>query len=209
MPGTMSEADLVADLKASLQDAASVFVAVSDADFKRHLGAAALDFARVRPRTLLGSLTLTADLAEYATPADFHAFKCDLWGVAPTARPQPWEKSWPGVLPRVVVAESGGARKLVLAPAPSANQIAVLGTEYRYYYYARHEIGAQASGTTIAAGDRGLLLLRGQAEAMRELAMRNMHKPVQMRDGLTGAPRNATPSYLFEAFMTQFQEAVL
>ena len=46
MPGTMIEADLVLDLKASLQDAASVFFAGPDADFRRHLGVAALDFVR-------------------------------------------------------------------------------------------------------------------------------------------------------------------
>jgi|SRR3990167_1968901 len=207
MAGTMSEADLVADLKASLQDAASVFVAASDADFKRHLAAAALDFARLRPRTVLGSITLAADEAAYALPADFHAFKCDLWGVAPKSRPQPWEKAWPGPLPRATVAESGGAKKLTLAPPPTAAQISVLGAEFRCYYYAKHAIGATAAETTIAAGDRGLLLLRAQAEALRELAMRNMHKPVALRDGLTGAPRNALPAHLFEVFMEEFERA--
>jgi hypothetical protein len=207
MAGTMSEADLVADLKASLQDAASVFTAASDADFKRHLAAAALDFARPRPRTVLGSLTLTADEAAYALPNDFHAFKCDLWGLAPKARPQPWEKGWPGPLPRAAVAESGGAKKLTLAPPPTAAQISVLGAEYRFYYYAKHAIGADAANTTIAAGDRGLLLLRAQAEAMRELAMRNIHKPVQLRDGLTGTPRNALPSHLYEKFIEEFERA--
>lgn len=205
MAGTMSEADLVADLKASLQDAANVFTAASDADFKRHLAAAALDFTRARPRTVLGSLTLTADEPAYALPNDFHAFKCDLWGQAPKARPQPWEKTWPGPLPRAVVAESGGAKKLTLAPPPTASQISALGAEFRFYYYAKHAIDATAASTTIAASDRGLLLLRAQAEAMRELAMRNIHKPVQLRDGISGMPRNSTPSFLFAELMGEFE----
>lgn len=204
MPGTMSRTDLAADLKASLQDAADVFTAANGTDFDRHLDMAALDLARVRPRTLVGSITLVADQVGYATPADFHSFKSSLWGLS---RPQPWEKTWPGRLPDVFAAEESGAIKLQFAPAPTAAQIAVLGSTFKYYYFAKHTIDASAANTTVKAADRGLLLLRAQAEAMKEIAARNSKKPVQMRDGMSGTPRNGTPIYLFEALMEQFEKA--
>jgi hypothetical protein len=82
----------------------------------------------------------------------------------------------------------------------------MLGSEFRYYYFALHSIGAAAADTTVKASDRGLLLLRAQAEAMKEMAMRNIKKPVQMRDGLASAPRNGTPASLFQALMDQFEK---
>jgi hypothetical protein len=210
MAGTMIEADLVADLKASINAAATVFVAASDGDFKRHLAVAALAFGRMRPRTLVGTLTLVADQPAYAVPSDFLAFKSSLWGIAPTARVQPWEKSWPGRLPVVRYVETAAdTNKLYLDPPPTAAQISVLGAEYRYYYYARHAIHASDTAkTTILPGERGRLILRAQAEAMRELAMRNLMKPVQMRDGVSSVTRNGTPAYLYEALMKEFEGAV-
>lgn len=200
----MSQDDLAADVKASLQDAAEVFTAADNGDFKRHLDLAALDLARVRPRTMLGTLTLVADQEGYTAPADFHSFKSALWGAS---RPQPWEKTWPGRLPSVFPAEVSGVLQLQLVPPPTAAQISVLGSTYKYYYYARHLIDANAANTTVKTADRGLLLLRAQAEAMKEIAVRNSKKPVQLRDGISGQPRNGTPSYLFEALMEQFEKA--
>lgn len=204
MAGTMSRADLKADLKLSLQDAAKVFTAANDADFDRHLDAAALDMGRVRPRTMLGSLTLVADQFDYAAPADFLSFKSYLWGVS---KPQPWEKSYTGRLPDVRSAVNGSTRELHLVPAPTAQQITVLGSAFKFYYFAAHSIGDTAAATTIQAGDRGLLLLRAQAEAMKEMSMRNIGKPVQMRDGLSQGPRNGMPSYLFDVLMKLFEGA--
>lgn len=204
MGGTMARGDLVADLKASLHDAAEVFTGASSADFNRLLDIAALDFARVRPRTLLGSVTLQAGSPAYALPADFYLYKADLWA-DPSRMGQPWEKSYPGRLPSVRVAEVGGVSSLVLTPAPNAVQIARLGTSFNFYYLARHVIDDTAANTSIDAGDRGLLLLRAQAEAMRELAMRNIGKPVALRDGLNSTPRNGTPSALYSLLMDEFE----
>ncbi len=206
MAGTMSQADLVADFKASLQDAKNVFTAESDADFIRHLVAAALDMGHKRPRTLLGNITLVADQYNYPAPANLHAYKSDLWGI-PARRINPWEKNHPGKLPDVFVSGSAGALELHLLPAPSAFQIGVLGSAFKFYYFATHIIGATAADTTIQAGDRGLLLLRAQAEAMKEMAMRNIGKPVALRDGMSQGPRNGTPQYLFEQLMKMFEEA--
>lgn len=209
MPGTMSEADLVLDLKASLQDAASVFFAGPDADFRRHLAAAAMDFVRVRPRTLVGEVTLIADQAEYAPlPEDFHLFKSAIWGVSPVPSAKPWDDAWHGRLPDAYVVEVAGVPALSLRPAPTATQISALGATYRYYYAARHTIHAtDGAQTTIRAGDRGLLLLRAQAEAMRELVFRNIFKPVQVLDGMSTRTRNDTPAAIHKALMDEFEAA--
>lgn len=204
MPGTLSLVDLVTDLKASLQDAADVFTAADDADFKRHLKHAALDFVRVRPRTLLGELTLTADEALYALPADLHCFKSPLWG---TRSARQWEKNYPGPLPRPLVIEVEGEQRLQLTPAPSAHQISVLGETYQYWYLAAHAIGDAAADTTIRAADRALLLLRAQAEAMKEMTIRNVKKPLAVRDGVVGVVRNGTPAALYQALMQDFERA--
>lgn len=203
MPGTMSRADLVADLKASLQDAASVFTAADDGDFKRHLNVAALDMGRKVPRTLRATLTLTADVDEYAAPVDLLDFSVAEWDTLP----DPWAAHYPGPLPRVMVAEIGGARSLVFDPAPTAQQIAVLGPTLKYRYRAAHAINDAAASTTVPAGHRGLLLLRAQAEAMREMAMRNIGKPVTMRDGFSQTPRNGTPAALYRTLLAEFLEA--
>lgn len=211
MAGSMTLPDLVADLKASLQSAAAVFVAAADADFARHVQQAALAFHEKRPRTLLASLTLVADQHQYAAPADFLSFKNHLWGITPTARPKPWDVTWPGVLPKVFSAEvAAGTNKLTLEPSPSANQIAVLGSDFRYYYFAAHSISASDTNlTTIRAGERGLLLLRAQAEAMKEVALRNSAKPVTMRDGYSGMAREGMPGSIADALMKAFKEAPL
>jgi hypothetical protein len=115
------------------------------------------------------------------------------------------------VLPKVRFTEvAAGSYKLSLEPSPSAAQIAVLGSDFRYYYFARHLIDvADAAKTTVLASERHLLLLRAQAEAMREMAMRNIAKPVALRDGISSGPRNGTPAALHAALLAEFAEACL
>jgi len=204
MPGSMSRADLVADYKASLHDAASVFSAADDADFKRMLDVSVLAFARVRPRTLIGSVTLVSGTSFYSLPSDFYLYKADLWA-DPSRMGQPWEKSWPGRLPSARVAGVSGVRSLILDPAPNDLQIAKLGADFRFYYLAQHVIADIDTGTSIDPGDRGLLLLRAQAEAMGEMMMRNIAKPVALRDGLNSTPRNGTPSALYSLLLGEFE----
>ncbi|MEW6647194.1 MAG: hypothetical protein AB1450_08355 [Pseudomonadota bacterium] len=199
----MSKADLVADLKASLHDAADIFTAANDADFERHIDVAALAMGSKRPRTLLGSVTLSADVMTYLAPDDIVAPKFPIWGVNERNRYRQYERGYPGQLPRLSLV--GG--ELHLTPAPTAAQIAALGATYKFYYYAAHQVAADAAQTTIRAGDRGLLLLRAQAEAMRELAVRNSGKPVAMRDGMSGQPRNATPAALYRELLDEFEAA--
>jgi hypothetical protein len=203
MAGSMSRADLIADFKASLHDAAGVFNAAADADFSRMLDVAALDMGRVRPRQMRGSITVTAETAEYAAPAGLVAYRYDSWSAG--KMPLPWEANHPGPLPRVSYVETDAGKRLVFEPAPSALMVALFGATFPFHYLAGHVIGTAAADTSVAAADRGLLLLRAQAEAMREMAMRNMNKPVQLRDGLTGVSRNSTPTFLHGALMAEFE----
>lgn len=196
MSGTMSRGDLRADLKASLHDAASV---LSDPDdFDRCLKVAVDDLGLLMPRTLASTLSLVAGQAEYAAPADFLRFKMALWGVSSPVRP--WDKSHPGKLPDVRHCEGF----LVMVPAPSAGQIALLGSNYRYFYFAGYVLDELAGLTTVPPHARSLLLLRAQAEACKEMAMRNITKPVALRDGVSSGPRNGTPAALHGQLMDDF-----
>lgn len=208
MAGTMSQADLVADLKRSLHDTAAVFDAAADADFVRFLQQALPDMAWKRPRTLLGQVALVAGVTDYslADYPDFYGYKAHLW--EPVAgRLQPWEPGWPGAVPRISAYRNGSGQWLGFEPAPSAEHIALRGSACKFYYMANHAVGADALDTTVAPQDRGLLLLRAQAEAMLELTLRNVAKPVQLRDGLSGTPRNSTPRALVDALLALFAEA--
>jgi len=206
MAGSMSQADLVADLKALLMDAANKFTAANDADLKRHLDLAALAMGQVRARTLVGSLSLVADQPNYPAPADLLRPKFPLWGVAEKRNRKPWEGNWPGRLPRLSVAENSGARELWLSPSPTAGQIADLGATYKFYYFAGHIIDTNAATTTIQLGDRHLLLIRAAAESMQELAHNGVSKPVQLGNaGVGGMPKNGTPGALAEALLKQFE----
>jgi len=207
MSGSMSLADLVADLKVSLHDAANVFTAASDADFSRLLAVSAQDFGRHRPLLLSGSVTLIAGTASYDAPTDLAAFSRETWSVGRT--PQPWEATYPGALPRVSVIGKPGARKLAFSPAPTDLQLTVLGSAFGFIYLAIHVIDSDATKTTVPPEDRGLLILRAQAEAMREMAMRNTGKPVtRVESGFSGIPRNGTPSHLFTVLMDEFKGAL-
>jgi len=204
----MSQGELTEDLKAMLSDAAEKFSSPGDEDFYRHLAVAAMDMGRFRPRTLVGSLTLAADQSAYPAPADLLSPKYPRWGIEQRARSLPWDKSWPGRLPRLSVAESGGVRVLMLDPPPTNAQIEALGSSYSFYYFAGHVIATDANGTTVMAGDRPLLLIRAAAQAMIELANRNVTKPVQLGGGagVGSMPKNGTPAALGKDLMELFEK---
>lgn len=179
MSGSMSQADLVSDLKRSLHDAAGVFndAAVPDGDFLRFLQVAFTGMQAKRPRTLLGSVTLVAEQDLYPLAlADFAQYKTHQWG---GKNIRPWLPCHPGALPRIGAVNTGAGWSLVFDPAPTRAHIDAYGSAFRFWYYGTHS--ADGAGSTLAAPDRPLLILRAQAEAMRELSMRNINKPVQLR----------------------------
>ncbi len=205
MPGSMSAADVVDDLKRSLGDAGNAFSAGADADWLRLLAVALVAMQGKRPRTLLGTLTLVQDEPSVAvTQPDFVQYKTNVWGTRP---PQPWSPCYPGPVPRVQAVNNGTGWLLVFDPAPSYKHLAVYGSTFKFWYFGAHSLGATAELTTVPAADRPLLLLRAQAEAMRELSMRNINKPVSLRDGFSGTPRNSTPAALYAALLEEWDRA--
>ena len=213
MAGTMALDDLAADLKRSLHDSASLFAADDYADLTRFVRQALPDMAVKRPRTRLGQVQLAAGEPRYALAgySDFYAYKTHLWDrQSNVSFPQPWEPTYPGPAPRVCASRdgaSGAGYFLDFAPAPNALHLAALGASFKFYYFAQHVAGTLAADTTVDAADRGLLLLRAQAEAMREMVLHQANKPVQLRDGLSGTPRNSTPAALHEMLLRLFWEA--
>lgn len=208
MPGTMSQADLVADLKESLHDTADVFASTGDPAFIRFLNQALPAMQFKRPVTRLGQVTLVSDQASYSLAAypDFATFKTHAWNTGRTV-PKPWEPGYPGAVPRVSAQRDLDAWYLVFDPAPNSVQIAAWGAAFKFWYFGAHAIGVTAPETTVALADRGLLLLRAQVEAMRELALHQANKPVSMRDGLSGTPRNSTPAALHRELLNLFEES--
>lgn len=208
MAGTMALDDVVADLKRSLHDSATVFNAPDDADFVRFVRLSLADMGWKRPATRLGQVALTVGEPRYALAgyADFGSYKTHLWNKS-AGYPQPWEPGYPGALPRVTALRDGLSSYLVFDPAPSSAHLAALGSTFKFWYFALHTVDGVAANTTVAPQDRGLLMLRAQAEAMRELSIRNAAKPVQLRDGLSGTARNSTPAALYEALLAAFMEA--
>lgn len=205
MPGSMALRDLVADLKRSLGDAGELFNAAGDSDFERFLATAAVAMQDKRPRTQLGQVTIAADEPRVPlTLPDFHRYKTHVWG---SRAPAPWDPSYPGALPRICAVNEGNAWALVFDPPPTSRHIATYGSTCKFWYFATHRVAVDAAETTLAPADRPLLLLRAQAEAMRELTMRHVHKPVSLRDGFSGTPRNSTPAALYEALMAEFKAA--
>lgn len=204
--GAMQLSTLTADLKASLGDASARWRTPVDADFVRLLRLAAVEMQAKRPVTKPGSVQLMPEQARYLVDAaDFAALKTHSWA-DPALTPKPWAPDYPGSVPRVCAQWDAGWW-LEFSPAPTMRQICVWGSEFKFWYFGTHVLSDVAGETTLAEADRGLLLLRAQAEAMRELAMSNVVKPQQMRDGYSGAPRNGTPAALFEALQREFREA--
>lgn len=204
---SMRLSDLVSALKTSLHDTAAVFRAPDDADFVRFLQQALPAMQFKRPLSRLGQVTLIADQSRYAVPVtDFAAFKLHDWA-DPARAPKPWQPGYPGPVPRICDEWDGSVWWLVLQPAPSAALLACYGTTLRFWYFARHIVGEAEGATTVNELDRGLLLLRAQVEAMKELAVRNASKPVQLRDGMSGTPRNSTPAALAEQLLAEFNGA--
>ncbi len=203
----MSQADLVQDLQGILQDAAEKFTAPGGADFVRHLDLAARDLARFRPRTLLGTVKLVADEPAYNAPADLVRPKVALWGMTERARRRPWQRNFPQRLPTMLAIEGVAGMELHLSPPPTAEQIADLGVDFKFYYFAAHRVDPDPAKTTVHPGDRHLLLVRATAQAMQELAHDGSSKPVKLGSGGVGSmPKNGTPGALAESLMALFEK---
>ncbi len=200
----MSRFSLIQDLQVSLGDAADSFKAANDGDFGRHLDCAAADFSRVQRHIRTSQLTLVPGQAAYAAPADLVSLHIVTWGKAERQRYQPWEDLHPGRLPTAHVISAAGGKEIHLSPAPNATQIGIAGSAFDFYYTAPHLIDKDAANTTVLGSNRDLLLLRAQAEAMKELSLRGAVKPVQLHKGMGSMPASGTPQALHDSLMKAF-----
>ena len=202
---SMSQAELVIDLKLMLKDAISKF-GEDDTQFERLLDFSMADMSRVRPRRLVGTVALQAGVGEYAAPVDMVSLEFPLWGNAERRTRKPWESNHPGRAPSVTVFGDAGSKMIALSPPPSATHITDLGVDYKFYYRALHVIGVAAIDTTVEEADRSLLLIRACAQAMNELAANNVTKPVKLGNaGVGSMPKNGTPAALGESLMKLFE----
>jgi len=208
MSGSLSQLDLVVDLKASLHDLAAIFSKEpADAAYIRHLDQAALDMHRVRPRRLQGTITLVALQHYYAAPADMLRVIQVLYADQERNSLRPWDTGYAHNIPRAEAQYTGDTPMLWLSPAPTSSMIAVCGASYGFLYSARHQVATDAEDTTIRAVDRHLLLLRAQAEAMKEAAARNISKPIAVTDTISSVTRNGVPAALYDQLLKEFLKA--
>lgn len=203
--GAMDQTSIVADLKKMLNDSASKF-ATDDTDFIRQIDFALGDISRARPHRLLGSITLTADVGEYAAPVNFIKMEMPIWGNAERRTRRQYDSNYPGPAPSVTVFGSGTNKSISLLPAPTAAQIVNIGSEYKFYYQAKHIVDTDAANTTVDEADRDLLLIRATAQAMQELAARGVSQPIKLGGSGVGAmPKNGTPAALAEGLINLFK----
>lgn len=200
-------AELVADLKASLQDSAQAFTAPGDADFIRHINTALADVNRRAYRIFAGEspptrtkVTLVAGQNSYDAPADCRSLISSAWAKCWQLQYAPWEDGYPRNLPVGRLRWMDGARKLFLSRAPTAGEIALYGAEYEFDYLPSITLGDLPDTV------QDILLLRAQAEAVKELGFRAMTKPVALRTG-TGAPQGA-PMQVYQALMADFERRI-
>jgi len=204
---TVAVTDLITDLKASLHSSASFFPgtdADADADYRRHLDIAQRALATDRPRIRIGEITLQAGIGDYSTlPVDLLEVRSPLWGASKGIKP--WDPGHPGPMPRLSLQDSADGQRLSIQPAPTADQISVLGATFRYYYAANLQV--DADNLSLVGEQRDLLLLRVQAEAMAELAILNANRPGQTRSNLAQSS-NAQPGAIGEALMQRYLQRV-
>ena len=100
------------------------------------------------------------------------------------------------------------ARRLLRChPAPSGKQLLVLGNACEIEYHADHVL--TENECSLDAEELDLLLLRAQAEAMRELSMKNATTAYQLREGISATPKNGTPAYLYQELLAEFERRLM
>ena len=197
----MNRPNLLKAYSESLLDSQRAFKAE---DFERHMDTALRDLTQFRPHRVLAELNVLPMQREYECPADLVQVLATHYGRAEKMQRQPWDAGYPTQrLPDVKVRyRADGSRYLQVFPAPNYQLMAQIGAVVGYEYRAAHIVTEEVC--TLTEVDVQLAILRAQAEAMRELAMRNSTQPTQIKDSLTNTPANGTPSYLYTLLMNEF-----
>jgi hypothetical protein len=199
----MKRDDVLGDLDSLLMDSADKF---EPADYALFIDAALADLSRLRPLTTQGELTLVADQTLYDAPADLIKPLYSNWGLDKLRRSKPWNPDWIGCLPGIDMVVQSNIRKLLLAPAPTAEQIGIIGAAYAYTYSATYVLADTDAAGNIPDELKQPLLVRALAAAMLALANRGITKPVVVgKAGVGSMPSNGSPAYLAEAYLKLFE----
>jgi len=193
MAAVVTKSELLLALKNTLANDV-VGIVEEHSDWDLMLEQAAERMGRVIALRKRADLTLSFGVSEYDAPNDFIGFDFSDWGVTDQRDVDPWNDIYEDKLPTVSAFENGVTTQLQLDPPPTSGQIILFGTQYRFTYKAEHTLTDTVS--TIQKKHRGIFLLLAQIQVMLFIARRNSGKPVSMRDGYTGTPRNGTPAAL-------------
>ncbi len=191
-------------LTSSMLDSKRMF---KDEDYPRLLRTALAALNAVHPLHKVEVLKLEAWQALYPCPEDLNSVFACWWGRSYKAHTAIWADDYPGRLPEWRVLPGAQGRLLQAQPAPSARQIQILGNRCELEYCADHVLTDTAC--TLDSELLDLLHLRAQAEAMRDLAMRNATTSYQLREGIGSVPKNGTPAYLYQELLAEFERRVL
>ena len=192
--------------KESLLDAERAFENEQDIDaaYMRHLDVALQALSELRPQIKEVVLELVPFRSTYSAPVGILGVQACYWGRNAKAAMQPWEDGYVGRLPTwTVYTNTADIRYLRATPAPSAAQIQVAGSACEIAYKLAHVLND--TECTLDAEEQGLLVLRAQAEAMREVAMKNSTVAYQLREGISSTPKNGTPAYLYQELLAEFE----
>lgn len=206
----MNRADMQSALEASLLDAVNIFGASGSGTrtdaMNRALDAAVRDFNRLLPRIVQDTLTLVQDQRDYPADPQATAFHTTPLVEDNIARSIDSPQRARVVPMPLLTRGSANAKTWTFRPTPDALTLAQIGTSYPFSYFAAHVLANADADTTLEDEDAPLLLLRAQAECMKEMAIRNIGKPVQLRDGQYSQTRNGTPAALYDLLMQMFEQ---
>ena len=191
--------EIISKFTESLLDSKRAF---NESDLIRHVDIALKALSEVRPLHKITLIELFAGRSMYGCPEDLiKIYKCQ-YGVNLKNSQKPWDDSYVGSLPRWHIFNNKDQRILYADPAPNALQIAMIGAHCELIYCAAHVL--TESTCSLSTDEVGLLILRAQAEAMREIAIKNTTQAYQLREGISSTPQNGTPAYLYKTLMQEF-----
>lgn len=186
----MDKASLIAQLKSNLSDIAE-HINGSEDDM---LDTAINHLNQLRPKVKSITLHIASGVGSYDSPTDLLVVNRLIW--QETYQVQPWQNNFIAVWPECFIVNN----KITLSPKPTNAQINAVGSSAMLHYHAKRDF------SDLSDYEADLVVIRAMAQAMRLESIRKSNKPVQLRDGQSPNPKNATPSSLYEAFLQEFKE---
>ncbi|AWL12814.1 hypothetical protein HMF8227_02362 [Saliniradius amylolyticus] len=196
---------LINELQISLGDTAEHFEVGGDFSVggRRLIDAALSAYSQHRPRTKPGKLLLVSGQMNYTAPVDLIGFKMSNWGHSAPL----WQPNRPRSIPRPTLVGERGSYALCFNQAPSLGHIQCFGREYHYLYYAEQSVNENGD-LLLPRTELDLVMLRAQAEAMKELSMHHSNKTVSANNSVASPAKNDKPIYVYQQLMAEFEERI-